>query len=241
MTEANEAAGKALTANAERIIWDFRDLYYMTQVNGRKTWDLRWMGIPMLKCPMDLWVYQEIIHDLAPEVVIECGVYHGGSAAYMFMLGSMLGGIQVIGVDITLENLAPTVAKMALNSRGKLSFIESSSTEPELVERLKRETEGKRVMVVLDSAHDYAHVAAEMELYAPLVSLGNYMIVEDTNIDALAAKYGMIVDGIDYANNGPARAVERFLEANPSTWAADRSAERHLVTFNLNGYLKRIA
>ena len=38
------------------------------------------------------------------------------------------------------------------------------------------------MLVVLDSDHSEAHVEAELEAYAPIVPVGCYFIVEDSNI-----------------------------------------------------------
>ncbi len=80
-------------------------------------------------------------------------------------------------------------------------------------------------MVTLDSDHHKDHVLKELELYSPLVTTGNYLVVEDT------------IENPNYP--GAKEAVEQFLKSN-SNFAADKRREKFGFTTNPNGWLKRI-
>ena len=53
---------------------------------------------------------------------------------------------------------------------------------PVVVAEVRERAAGKPVLVILDSDHSQAHVEAELAAYAPLVPVGCYVIVEDSNI-----------------------------------------------------------
>jgi protein-L-isoaspartate O-methyltransferase len=59
-----------------------------------------WMGVQTLKNPLDAWIYQEILYEGPPDVVIEIGSYSGGSTLYLAHLLDLLGKGQVISIDI---------------------------------------------------------------------------------------------------------------------------------------------
>ena len=85
-------------------------------------------------------------------------------------------------------------------------------------------------MVVLDSLHTYDHVKKELELYAGLVTPGCYLVVEDT--------------GWRNPEDTPSgewcdRAVAEFLAEHPE-FEVDWSRERHLITSNHGGWLRRV-
>ena len=48
----------------------------------------------------------------------------------------------------------------------------------DIVDQVRAASEGKKVMVTLDSSHSAHHVADEMEVYCLMVSVGSYCIVE---------------------------------------------------------------
>ncbi len=121
-----------------------------------------------------------------------------------------------------------------------IDVITSNSLEPELVAELGQRTAGKKVMVILNSCHQFEHVAKEIEAYRAMVSIGSYLIVQDTIIDEKdewIERYARcpVYEG----HGGPGRAVEEFLAADPD-FVADDSRERYLLTFYPGGYLKRI-
>jgi cephalosporin hydroxylase len=104
-----------------------------------------------------------------------------------------------------------------------------SSTDPDVVAEIRARAEGKRVLVILDSDHSQAHVEAELAVYASLVPVGGYLIVEDSNI-------GQIRKDL---MPGPLEAIETFL-AGTDDFEVDGSREKFLITFNPSGYLRRV-
>jgi cephalosporin hydroxylase len=217
--------------NNDEVVRAFNRLYYgdfdkLGKIPSFAT--LTWRGVRILKCPEDLFMYQEIIHRTQPDVVIETGVAFGGSALFLADMCDLMGHAKVVAIDVTLAN----VQERARQHAG-IRLLEGNSVEPSSFARVREHVRSTdRVMVVLDSDHTKAHVLAELELYSPLVTLGCYLIVEDTNINGRPVAPGW--------GDGPYEAVEEFLETHPE-FERDLSCERLLVTFNPGGYLKRIA
>jgi cephalosporin hydroxylase len=86
-------------------------------------------------------------------------------------------------------------------------------------------------MVVLDSDHSHAHVAAEIAAYSSLVTPGCYLVVEDTNVNGnpVLPEWGP----------GPMEAVDEFLD-DTQLFARDPAREKFMMTFNPGGYLRRV-
>lgn len=207
---------------ARRIVKRFHRLFFHQKF---RTWaNTRFLGVPVAKNPLDLWVYQEIIFEVRPDVIIETGTAHGGSAFYMATLCDLVGRGRVVSVDIA--PLGP------LPRHERVQFVTSSSTDPATFESIRGAIRpGEVVMVVLDSNHARAHVLEEMRLYCGLVTPGSYMIVEDTNINGHPAFWAH--------GPGPMEAVEEFLGSHPE-FAADETREKYFFTFNPRGYLRRL-
>jgi cephalosporin hydroxylase len=208
------------------IIDKFNYLYFHGTAGVKPYTTVTWMGIKTLKCPPDLFVYQEIIQSTRPDVVVECGVMYGGTTLYLANLMDLLGGEgQVIACDIDLSRVDSRVRE-----HPRISLIEGSSTAPEVVSSIRETCNGKKTMVILDSDHHEPHVRAELAAYSRMVSSGCYLICEDTNINGHPADPGF--------GPGPWEAVQAFLGEHHE-FQVDRNAERLLLTFNPSGYLKR--
>jgi cephalosporin hydroxylase len=208
------------------LIERFNRLYYHGP-DGRPLWEqITWLGVRILKCPMDLWIYQEILSRTRPEVIVETGVFAGGSSLYLASLCDLLGQGQVLACDITLEGVSERV-----KAHPRITFLEGSSTASEMVAQVTELCHGKRTMVILDSDHAYAHVLKELRCYAPLVTPGCYLVCEDTNVNSHPS--------FPDHGPGPFEAVQEFLRDTPG-WEMDRQCERLLVTFNPSGYLLRL-
>jgi len=206
---------------------EFHKWYFNSEVwNNGKT---SYFGIPMMKCPLDLWVYQELIFRVKPRVIIETGTWLGGSAQFLAntVLLSHVQNPLVITIDI-----APAVR--GIKHMHVLQLVGSSISNEALV-RCKQEIADRSngpVMVILDSNHRKDHVLAEMNMYAPLVTDSSYMIVEDTNVN----EHPVFPDH----GPGPYEAVTEFL-ADYRGFVIDKECEKYGLTFNPSGYLKKVA
>ena len=107
-----------------------------------------------------------------------------------------------------------------------IEVIQSSSIDPKIVNQLAERTRNQRVLVILDSCHHSRHVLRELELHAPLVSKGSYLIVQDTIIDQKQDWIDRYAQCIGYRSEaGPAKAVAEFLRKHHMEFEADASGE----------------
>jgi cephalosporin hydroxylase len=183
----------------------------------------RWLGAQALKNPLDLWIYQEIMADTRPELIVETGTWRGGSALYLASICDLLGEGEIVSIDI--EPMRDDYPQ-----HPRITYLAGrSSTDPDLLAEMRARAAGRRTLVVLDSDHSQAHVEAELEAYAPLVPVGCYLIAEDSNIGRIRKDL----------LPGPLEAVEAFL-SRTDEFEIDREREKFLLTFNPSGYLKRV-
>jgi len=211
----------------ERIVTDnFHNLYYNgTRDRGPIFTQTTWIKIPSQKCPLDLWVYQEIISEIQPDLIIETGTRFGGSALFMAHIMDILGKGKIFTIDI--DN---TISRPA---HSRITYVHGSSADAGLINNLlPADRSGQVCMVVLDSDHSKEHVLQELNLLASYVSVGSYLVVEDTNVNGHPA--------LPYFGEGPYEAVKEFLD-NHAEFIIDESREKFLMTFNPGGYLRRIA
>lgn len=215
---ASERLGYA-SRRRRAVVDEFTKLYYESPAYWQHT---RWLGIHAVKSPLDLWVYQEIIWETRPDVIVETGTYLGGSALFLASICEAVGHGRVVSIDIsTLSKSYPEHARITY--LGGRSSIDSE---------LSLDIGDERGMVILDSDHSCAHVLAELERFAPLVAPGCYLIVDDTVVNGHPVR--------PHYGEGPMEALDRFLPRHPE-FRLDRTREKHLTTFNPRGYLRRVS
>lgn len=208
----------------KKIISAFAELFYdQGRLGG--TWNnTKWLGTRTMKFPSDLWVYQEIIFETKPDVIIETGTAFGGSALFLASILDLLGKGKVVTCDIYKQKRIP--------KHERIKYLVGSSTSKKVFDAIKSEIKkGDRVMVILDSDHRKEHVLSELVLYSPLVSVGQYLIVEDTAVNGHPI----------YKSHGPGpfEAVMEFMKQEKK-FVVDNSREKYLVTSNPSGYLKKV-
>jgi cephalosporin hydroxylase len=209
----------------ENVVDWFHRLYVELGPVGSTWRDTRWLGTHVAKCPLDLWVYQEMLQELRPDLIVETGTAWGGSALYLASMCDLLGKGEVLTVDLVDLPDRP--------AHPRIEYLHGSSTEATVVGKVAARAAGKeQVMVVLDSDHRAHHVRKELELYSRFVTVGSYLVVEDTHVNGHPL--------IDNHGPGPYEAVEEFLR-DRSDFVVDRSREKFLLTFNPCGFLRRVA
>jgi cephalosporin hydroxylase len=202
---------------------DFHQLFYDSAETTWKT--MRWMGVPIQKNPCDLWMYQQLLYKVRPDLIIETGTLYGGSALYLSHLSDILGHGHVVSIDIT-QRTRPLHQRLTYFN-GNSVGIEARDFVAAMIKYRRCRT----ILVILDSDHEYEHVLHEMMLYSQFVTPGSYMIVEDTNLNGhpVWPEYGP----------GPLEAVNHFLHTRPD-FERDIECERLMLTFNRGGYLRKL-
>jgi cephalosporin hydroxylase len=186
-----------------------------------------WLGVPLVKTATDILAFQQIIAATKPELIVETGVYVGGSALLFASIQELMGiDGGVVAVDVDLGAVHERVRE-----HPRIELIEGSSLDDEIVGRIRKRAEGKRVMVDLDADHRAHHVLAELRAYAELVTPGCYLVVEDGFLGGRPVR--------PEAVPGPSEALEAWW-AEEQPFVVDRWHERFLMTQNPRGYMRRL-
>ncbi len=206
------------------ITTQFHRLFYDSAEFGGTWEDTYWMGYPSRKCPLDFWIYQEILFEIKPDIIIECGTSRGGSALFLAHICDILSKGRVITIDIESRNNLPV--------HPRIEYMVGSSIEDKIVNKIKDSIKVTDIVLVIrDSDHRKQYVIQELHIYSKLVTTGSYLIVEDSNLNGnpVAPEFGP----------GPQEAIQEFLQTN-NNFKIDKSREKFYLTFNPNGYLKKI-
>ena len=210
----------------QRIIDDFHKLFYdKAKIQDGLVYphtDALYYGIHTQKNPMDLWIYQEIIHENRPELVVECGTADGGSTLFMAHVMDVLDHGQILSIDIAPPEKRPR--------HRRITYLTGDTLSAAILRDVEHAARARRTMVILDDDHSYTHVLAELKEYEWMVTSGQYLIVEDTNINGHPVLTGF--------GPGPAEAVQEFLK-NEGNFKVDGSREKFLFTQNPGGFLRR--
>lgn len=218
-----------------------KSLDWMVHADRYKyTYNFQWLGRPIIKFPGDIVVSQELIWKVKPDLIIETGIAHGGSIIFSASMLELLGGPgRVVGIDIDIRpHNRKEIESHPMHKR--ITMIEGSSTAPEVAAQVREIANGhERVMVFLDSSHTHEHVARELELYAPMVTVGSYLVLPDTFIEHFPKGY--FADRPWDVGNNPMTAMREFLARNPHFQIDPVTCGKLAITEAIDGYLQRIS
>jgi cephalosporin hydroxylase len=170
--------------------------------------NLTWLGVKIEKTPLDAFIFQEIIAEKRPDTIIECGTNFGGSAYFFATLFDLL---KIDGKIITIDNVERTRPQ-----HPKIEYVLSNCLLTDI------KPVGK-TMVILDCNHEADHVYQELIKFSPLVTSGQYLVVEDTDYPISRGR-------------GPKRAVKQFL-MDDNSFENDTTREKLCLSSNLGGWL----
>jgi cephalosporin hydroxylase len=151
------------------------------------------------------------------------GNLFGGTTLYLAHLLDALGQGEVVACDINHERLQA--------HHPRILPVTGDIASPEVLEKVYGLVAGRTCMVIHDAQHPCEPVLRDLRNLSPLVTVGQYFVVEDGVIDAAHWKPNA---------PGPMAAVCKFLPDRPE-FRADRTRERYGITWNPMGYLERVS
>jgi cephalosporin hydroxylase len=202
------------------------DKFHIHYEKNRLWENTRWLGVPIWKLPFDAFVIQDLIYKIRPNIIIEAGTGKGGSSVFYASIQKLLDikDRNVITIDIK-DNMF-VADYLNLN----IVPLKGSSLNPDILKFVDLYALPElTTMVILDSWHSYDHVLEEMKIYSNYVSVGSYMIVEDSHVSGHPIKW-------EWGDEGPYEAIEDFIKNN-NNFTIDKSCEKFIMTFNPSGYL----
>ncbi|MEJ7582483.1 MAG: CmcI family methyltransferase [Acidimicrobiales bacterium] len=184
----------------------------------------KWLGHTVPNAPTDLMVYQEIVTEVGPDWIIETGSRDGGRALYLASVCDLLGRGQVVAINQNPLDKRP--------EHPRITFLSGRAHEEEVVSQVRAivgpEPNG---LVILGTRGARRRMHREFEKYSPFVAVGSYAIMEHTVLNGypVDASFGP----------GPFEAVRRILNIH-GEFMVDTQREKHSLSFNRGGFLRRV-
>ena len=188
-------------------------------------WKITYKGVQAIKCPFDYVMYQMLIFEVQPDLIIEIGTNKGGTALYFADLLSLIGKGEVHTIDVIKDQ---TDSSLKENHRIKQFTDGYQNYDLELTKGFNK------ILVIEDGPHTYEDSLAAMKKFAPIVTQNSYMIIED----GIVSKLGIEKD----FRGGPLKAIKEFMSDNKD-FVIDRKWCDMFgtnATFNVEGYLKKV-
>ena len=137
---------------------------YSSDIKNTKWTKFKWKGLTLMKDPMTLTIYQQLIQDIKPKTIIEFGTYDGGSALWMKDLCKSLSlNTEVITIDI--EPIKPIK---------EIEFINLDVNKIDNFEFSKYESP---IIVIEDCHQNLEGIFKKVDSF---LKKGDYFIIEDT-------------------------------------------------------------
>lgn len=212
------------------------DLWIKVAAQYQLMYEPTWLGIPIIQLPTDIVMMQELIWKARPDVIVECGLAHGGSAILYASICELLGKGRVIAIDIEVRKYN-RVAIQSHPMSNRIEIIEGNSIDPSTVALVKKRISGAQtVLVALDSNHSREHVLQELTLYHEMVTPGSYLVAMD---GAQAHVWDVPRGKKEWKDDNPLRAIHEFLREHPE-FRIDPHYTRMHITSCTDGFLRRL-
>lgn len=221
----------------EKVVTTNYHVWYHDKIGMPGTDHPKYLGVPVQKSLSDLWVFQEIIWEIQPTLIIEFGTLFGGSALYLSHLlrntFSNQKEFKVLTVDINGDQIHPRAREGA-----NIEFLTASSLSNESQSMVQQLLSSKNrrdpALIFLDSKHTKEHVLAEMALVSKYMKENDYLIVEDSHHNYHPVGFS------DLSGEGPYEAIQEFRAKYPGTFHHDVKREKKFgFSWNPGGYLIR--
>jgi cephalosporin hydroxylase len=199
-------------------------------------------GIPMSKFPEDLRVYEHLLWQAKPNVVIELGAQFGGSALWFrdrlrtLAAYDARGDVRVVSVDLDTSAARSNLAAADPAFEETIVLVDGDIRDDALAERVEAALPENAVcFVVEDSAHTYETTSAALRSFARFVPREGCFVVEDgcVDVDAMRLEPGW--------PRGVLPAIGDWLEtAAGRRFRVRRYLELYGLSCHPGGFLQRV-
>ena len=162
-------------------------------------------GIQIKKFPIDLFNYQEIIHERNVTLVIECGAYKGGATLFFSDM------LQDNGFVLSIDNGSQGGLWDKKTERNNIITLNGDVLGEQAIATMKEhigKTKGS-VFLILDDLHTYDHIYEELVIFTPLLRKNDYLVIEDTR-----------------DRKDTLQGVKKYIKENPTYYTHDIISER---------------
>jgi cephalosporin hydroxylase len=192
----------------------------------QQSWrDTTWLGHRVNRYPADLQCYQELVARNGPETVVVTGDDDGlaGRALFFASLFDLVGhGVVVAVGDADVA---------AFPAHPRVTYVQGRADDEPVARQVREIASQHGGAMVFLALGAHSRVISAFEHYQSLVPVGGYVVVENTVVNGRPAAAGF--------GAGPLEGVFHILAAHPD-FVSDRTFERYMVTFNRDGYLRRM-
>eukprot|EP00112_Aurelia_sp_Birch-Aquarium-sp1_P025678 Seg868.2 transcript_id=Seg868.2/GoldUCD/mRNA.D3Y31 product="Rhamnosyl O-methyltransferase" protein_id=Seg868.2/GoldUCD/D3Y31 len=199
-----------------------------------------WKGINLMKDPIDMVIYQQLLWREKPKAIFEIGAYTGACAVWMADTMRSYGiDCHVYSVDINFD-LIDARAKSDKN----VTFTQGDVTKIDQVYSAEFLKDIPHPWLVSEDAH--VDLTGVMEHFGKYMQKGDYFIIEDTNPDSpLISGQGLLETAGEYEKYGPWKLdeMEKFLKSKGDTYAVDSFYTDFFGyngTYNWNGFIRKM-
>ena len=197
----------------------------------------KWLGVQCQQDPSDAFLIQMLLWQIKPDLIIDLGTNNGGSALFCASIMNYYnqkGKIVTVDVKNYTENWINFCTDCSNPAESPLwkkyvTFYQGYTTDPNIVEKVEKYVnQSKVVFVIQDASHAGVDVYQDLVAYSKFVSVGSYIIAQDTKLDRINR-------GRDITSN-----IEKFINEN-NNFIINREVETQFYyTQHAKGYLKRI-
>jgi cephalosporin hydroxylase/2-polyprenyl-3-methyl-5-hydroxy-6-metoxy-1,4-benzoquinol methylase len=252
--------GKILSV--DDIVYGYEQLFQLRSMHSEITFH----GVAMQQDPSDALAIADLLWRVRPRLLIELGTSGGGSAA--FFARTMRGydpEARVLTID-PAHSTTPLIdwnhfeirafcpwcrraneTQIWASAVTFLNAFPQSDAAMGVARRMHGAAvaAGLPVMVMEDSDHVYEHCMTNIRAYAPLVTAGSYLIVQDTRA---GRKYGPTTAVADFLREqaraaaciGDREHCSGGAPAAPPRFVRDYRPEHFLISQHSGGFLRRL-
>lgn len=190
---------------------------YSQTIKETKWTRFKWQGLTLMKDPMTLSIYQQLIQDLKPKTIVEFGSFDGGSAQWMSDVN------RAIKNDCTIYTYdIDTHPIKCYNTDIVITQLDVNNIQQYVDDNFVVLKQLPRPILVIEDCH--ANVVELCRQVDRFLEVGDYLIIEDTlDID----KYHDLDTFMSSNNN---YEVDRYY---CDFWGLNNS-------WNVNSFLKKV-